>query len=141
MSDRLSIRCCHSSLQHIASKLINPPYRQVLYRTYLSTKQMLFNMIMISNQQTGCIKETLLESIFDSFEQYNDLFQQTWNQLLSERFALVIGSQEIHVTTCKQETLFSQRTCRLCKTKLLKYGVHFNYKVSPAIDPRSKWQL
>ena len=40
------------------------------------------------------IRETLLESIFDSFEQYNDLFQQTRNQLLSERLALIIGSQE-----------------------------------------------
>ena len=81
------------------------------------------------------IQETWLESIFDSFEQYNDLFQQTRNQLLSERLALIIGSQEINADnemqddidrlveekkraanfkmcpTCKQETPFSQRTC------------------------------
>ena len=37
--------------------------------------------------------------------------------------------------TCKQETPFSQRTRRLCKTKLVKYDVHFNGKVSSIIDP------
>ena len=37
--------------------------------------------------------------------------------------------------TCKQETPFSQRTCRLCKTKLVKYDVHFDGKVSSTIDP------
>ena len=105
------------------------------------------------------IQETLLESIFDSFEQYNDLFRQTRNQLLSERLALIIGSQEINADnkmqddidrlveekkraanfkmclTCKQETPFSQRTCRLCKTKLVKYDAHFDGKVPSTIDP------
>ena len=105
------------------------------------------------------IQETLFESIFDSFEQYNDLFRQARNQLLSERLALIIGSQEINADnemqddidrlveekkraanfkmcpTCKQETPFSQRTCRLCKTKLVKYDVHFDGKVSSTIDP------
>ena len=37
--------------------------------------------------------------------------------------------------TYKQETPFSQRTCRLCKTKLVKYNVHFDGKVSSTIDP------
>ena len=37
--------------------------------------------------------------------------------------------------TCKQETPFSQRTRRLCKTKLVKYDVHFNGKLSSIIDP------
>ena len=36
---------------------------------------------------------------------------------------------------CKQETPFSQRTCQLCKTKLVKYGVHFNDKASSKVDP------
>ena len=91
-----------------------------------------------ANSMFKPIQETWLESIFDSFEQYNDLFQQTWNQLLSERLALIIGSQEINADnkmqedigrlveekkraanfnmcpTCKQETSFSQRTCWLC---------------------------
>ena len=105
------------------------------------------------------IQETLLECIFDSLEQYNDLFRQTRNQLLSERLALMIGSQEINADNemqddinrlveekksaanfkmclpCKQETPFSQKTCRLCKTKLVKYDVHFNDKASPKVDP------
>ena len=37
--------------------------------------------------------------------------------------------------TCKQETPFSQRTCQLCKTKLVKFDVRFDGKVSSTIDP------
>ena len=104
------------------------------------------------------IQETL-KSIFDSFEQYNDLFRQTRNQLLSEQLALIIGSQETNADnemqddinrlveekkraanfkmcpTCKQETPFSQRARQLRKTKLVKYDVHFDGKVSSTIDP------
>ena len=111
------------------------------------------------------IQETLFESIFDSFEQYNDLFRQARNQLLSERLALIIGSQEINADnemqddidrlveekkraanfkmcpTCKQKTPFSRRTCRLCKTKLVKYDVHFDGKVSSTIDPYNHFNV
>ena len=51
------------------------------------------------------IQETLSESIFYSFEQNNDLFQQTWNQLLSEQLALIIGSQEINADNEMQDDL------------------------------------
>ena len=37
--------------------------------------------------------------------------------------------------TFKQETPFSQKTCRLWQTKLAKYNVHFYDKVSSTIDP------
>ena len=43
--------------------------------------------------------------------------------------------------TCKQKTPFSQRTCRLCKTKLVKYDVHFDGKVSSTIDPYNHFNV
>ena len=84
--------------------------------------------------------ETVMDAVLDSFNQYNDIFRQTRNELLAARMSVLMNAQNFcedkqfdyvdnlnpENTThrkicpnCNTEAPVSQRTCKLCKGKTL----------------------
>ena len=46
-----------------------------------------------SNWMFDPVDDNLTNAIYDSFEQYNDIFRLTRNDLLAERMSILINSQ------------------------------------------------